>query len=144
MTCYTWYTFGGTGSLCNQFSFHNIEWSMNGNCMCFVYVRIFIFDHKNWDQKVAIWILCWNWEGMCVRIESRDIKQVVRRWSVLAPNWTTHLSCWGSWSLIMWYGLLSRFTISVHDCWDYEVIVFIKGKWVTHFNRAIRVYCTLI
>ena len=31
--------------------------------MCFVYVRIFMFDHKNSDQKVAIWNPMQEWGG---------------------------------------------------------------------------------
>ena len=33
---------------------------------------------------------------------------------------------------------------SVPDCWDYAGIVFIKVKRVSHFIRAVQVYCSLI
>ena len=32
----------------------------------------------------------------------------------------------------------------LHILIDYDGIVYIKVKWVTHFNSAIRVYCPLI
>ena len=32
----------------------------------------------------------------------------------------------------------------LHILIDYDGIVFIKVKWVNHFNRAVWVYCTLI
>ena len=42
------------------------------------------------------------------------------------------------------YNSVPDFYISVPDCWDYAGIVFIKVKRVSHFIRAVQVYCSLI
>ena len=76
--------------------------------MCFVQVRIFIFDHKNSDQKVAIGNPMLEWGGYVC--EHKKV-QILSKWQEDGQFWLQielpHLFCWGSQSLVMQYGLLS-------------------------------------